>query len=63
MSDQTVGLFLYLRTDWRGLNEKEWNDDIGLLPAVLRTLESSNHRNGFLDREMNWQEFSRFANL
>jgi hypothetical protein len=59
MSDQTVGLFLYLRTDWRGLNEK----DIGLLPAVLRTLESSNHRNGFLDREMNWQEFSRFANL
>ena len=24
MSDQTVGLFLYLRTDWRGLNEKEW---------------------------------------
>ena len=26
MSDQTVGLFLYLRTDWRGLNEK----DIGL---------------------------------
>jgi len=43
--------------------KKSGNDDIGLLPAVLRTLESSNHRNGFLDREMNWQEFSRFANL